>query len=73
MYIHSVYTKDARLIRFDFIEHLNNMMDRQSQRFLAIEKAYGMDDTGEEYIFSMIKPLHDLLEHVIIKTKFSIY
>ena len=26
-----------------------------------------MDDIGEEYIFSLIKSLHDLLEHVIIK------
>ena len=48
---------DARLIQFDFIEHLNKMMDRQSQQFQAIEKAYGMDNIGDEYIFSMIKPL----------------
>jgi hypothetical protein len=52
-----VYTKDARLIQFDFIEHLNKMMDRQSQQFQAIEKAYGMENIGDEYIFSMIKPL----------------
>jgi len=26
------------------------MMDRQSQQKQAIEKAYGMDDIGEEYI-----------------------
>jgi hypothetical protein len=65
--IYNNYTKDARLIRFDFIEHLNKMMDRQSQQFQAIEKAYGMDNIGDEYIFSMIKPLRDLLENVIIK------
>ncbi len=40
-----VYTKDARLIRFDFIEHLNKMMDRQSQQFQTIEKAYDMENT----------------------------
>ena len=37
-----VYTSDARLIRFEFIEHLNNMMDRQSEnpQFQEIEKSY---------------------------------
>ncbi len=49
-----VYTKDARLIRFDFIKHFNKMMDRQSQQFEAIEKAYGMDKIGDEYIFSSL-------------------
>jgi len=53
-------------MRFGFIEHLNNLMDGQSQQFQAIEKAYGMDNIGEKYIFSMIGPLHDLL-HVIIR------
>lgn len=62
-----VYTKDARLIRFEFIEHLNNMMDRQTQQFQEIEKSYGTDNIGDEYIFSMIKPLRDLLKNVIIK------
>jgi hypothetical protein len=51
-----VYTKDARLIRFEFIEHLNNIMDRQSEQFQEIEKSYGKDNIGDEYIFSMIKP-----------------
>ena len=62
-----VYTKDARLIRFEFIENLNNMMDRQSEQFHEIEKSYGKDNIGDEYIYSMIKPLRDLLVNVIIK------
>ena len=69
-----VCTKDACLIRFDFIEHLNKMMDRQSQQFQAIEKAYGMDDIGDEYIFSMIryhyfvtKPLSNINNFLVAK------
>ena len=56
-----VYTIDARLIRFEFIAHLNNMMTRQSQQFENIQKAYSSDDIGEDYIFSSIKSLRDLL------------
>jgi len=36
------------------------MMERQRSDYDAIQKEYGMDDIGEEYIVSMIKPLSDL-------------
>jgi hypothetical protein len=45
------------------------MMDRQNEQFEIIQKAYGMDVIDGEYIYSMIKPLHYLLENIIIKKK----
>ncbi len=48
--------KDVCKIRFDFMAHLHKMMARQSEEF-EFEK----EDIGEEYVCSMVKPLHDLL------------
>ena len=49
------------------------MINRQSQQFETIQKAYAMDDIGEDYRYSSIKPLRDLLENVIIKEHLSIH
>jgi len=54
----TVYNKDVRKIRFDFMAHLHKMMARQSEEF-EFEKE-------EEYVCSMVKPLYDLLNEVII-------
>jgi hypothetical protein len=62
-----VCIKDARKIRFEFNDHLDKMMERQRSDYDLIQKEYGMDDIGEEYIVSMIKPLSDLLNEVLIK------
>ncbi len=43
------------------------MMVRQSDEFEVIQKIYEMDNISKEYDFSMIKPLYDLINGVIIK------
>jgi hypothetical protein len=53
-----VYNKDVRKIRFDLMAHLHKMMVRQREEF-EFEKE-------EEYVCSMVKPLYDLLNEVII-------
>ncbi len=62
-----VYIKDARKIRFEFNDHLEKMMERQRSGYDLIQKEYGMDDIGEDYIISMIKPLSDLLNEILLK------
>jgi len=62
-----VCIKDARKIRFEFNDHLDKMMERQRSDYDLIQKEYGMDDIGEEYIVSMIKPLSGLLNEVLLK------
>ena len=37
------------------------MMIRQSEEFDAIQKSFKMDEIGEEYVCSMVRPLFDLL------------
>ncbi len=42
-------------------------MERQRSDYDLIQKEYGMDDIGEDYIISMIKPLSGLLNEILLK------
>ena len=61
-----MYEKDIRILRFDILEHLQTMIETQEQHMEGIYSSYKppIEEREENYPYSIICPLHQLLENV---------
>jgi hypothetical protein len=64
-----MYEKDIRILRFDLLEHLQAMIETQEKHMAGIYSSYKTptEEQDDKYTYSILHPLHQILENVIIK------
>jgi hypothetical protein len=67
--------KNIRILRLVILEHLETMIETQMQHMEGIYSSYKtpIEEPGEKYTYSIIRPLHQLLENVNITLFFLFF